>query len=129
MLDVMLAGIGGVAGFCALAGLACRIWPGLLTGLSTWLYSHVDPGRIPYDSIMNRHWSQSRELVEGQERMRESLVEIRKDTIKNTILQLIQREGDHSDEVAYELSKLEDLHAECWVMDVARDYIKKQRFA
>jgi hypothetical protein len=35
------------------------------------------------------------------------------------------REGDQSAQIRYELSKLEALHATCWVMQEAEDYLSK----
>lgn len=134
-LEGMLAGVGGVAGFTAILALILKLWPGALAALSTWLYSHVDPDKIPYGSAMNDHWAQTRELAEGQREIREQLTafdaairaenrELRKDSIKNVIISLMaDRDADHSTEIRYELDKLAALDADCWVIDAAKAYI------
>lgn len=134
-LEGMLAGVGGVAGFTAIIALILKLWPGALANLSTWLYSHVDPERIPYGSAMNAHWAQTRELAEGQREIRDQLAaydeairaenrELRKDSIKNVIISLMaDKDADHSTEIRYELDKLAQLDADCWVIDAAKEYI------
>ena len=134
-LTDMLASVGGVAGLVAVLGFILKIWPGAASGLATWLYSHIDPDRIPYGSAMNAHWAATRELIEGQQDVRRNLAdldeairaenrELRKDSVKNVILSLMaDKSVDHSAEIRYELAKLEDLDADCWVVDAARDYI------
>lgn len=134
-LESLLAGVGGVAGFTAIAALILKIWPGATTALSTWLYSNIDPLKIPYGSPMNAHWAQTRELAEGQREIREQLTafdqairaenrELRKDSIKNVIISLMaDKDTDHSTEIRYELEKLSALDADCWVVDAAREYI------
>lgn len=124
IIAAMIGSVGGVAGMTAVMGLVLKAWPSLTRTASTWLYSHIDPERLPYGSAMNRHWEQQRQIAETQQEIRASLAETQRDIIKNTILQLVRdSKADHSREVAYELSKLEDLESRCWVMDVARDYI------
>ena len=134
-LESLLAGVGGVAGFTAIAALVLKIWPGATTALSTWLYSNIDPLKIPYGSHMNAHWAQTRELAEGQREIREQLTafdaairaenrELRKDSIKNVIISLMaDKDTDHSTEIRYELEKLSALDADCWVIDAAKEYI------
>lgn len=103
---------------CAVVG---RIWPDTLTAFASWLYGHVDPERLQYGSVMNRHWEEQREL---RERFDIEVRELRKDTIKNTLIQLMQdRDSDHSEAVRYELAKLEHLKADCWVVGAARRYL------
>lgn len=134
-LESLLAGVGGVAGFTAIAALVLKIWPGATAALSTWLYSNIDPLRIPYGSPMNAHWAQTRELADGQREIREQLAafdeairaenrELRKDSIKNVIISLMaDKDADHSTEIRYELDKLAALDADCWVIDAAKEYI------
>lgn len=124
LVESMLGAVGGVAGLVAVAGLLVKVWPGVAATVATWLYAHLDPNRLPYGSEANRHWAQQREIAETQHEIQEALRETQRDIIKNTILQLIRDgDADHTSEVAYELSKLESLDSQCWVMDVARDYI------
>ena len=116
--------VGGLLGSPLLV-LACavvgRIWPDTLTAFASWLYGHVDPERLQSGSVMNRHWEEQREL---RERFDIEVRELRKDTIKNTLIQLMQdRDSDHSEAVRYELAKLEHLKADCWVVGAARRYL------
>lgn len=134
-LESILAGVGGVAGFTAILALLLKIWPGAATTLSTWLYSHVDPLKLPYGSPMNAHWAQTRELADGQREIRDQLAtfdeniraenrELRKDSIKNVLISLMaDKDADHSTEIRYELEKLAALDADCWVIDAAKEYI------
>ena len=102
-----------------------RVWPDTLTSLSTWMYSHVDPGRLPHDSEVNRHWARTHDLGVRMDRLDAQMVEVRKDQIKAVLIQLMSdKDHDRSTEVRYELSKLEALHADCWIMDYARDYLR-----
>lgn len=57
------------------------------------------------------------------QRLESAQQEMSKDTIKNTILMLMNMQGDHRTEVRYELEKLERLGADCWIMDAARKYV------
>lgn len=123
-LEGVLGGVGGVGGLIGLLAFVSGVWPKTWTLLSTWMYSHIDPSRLPYGSEANRHWAQQRKIAETQHEIQDALRETQRDIIKNTILQLIRDQNeDHTSEVAYELSKLEALESRCWVMDVARDYI------
>jgi hypothetical protein len=117
MLDSLLGGLLSAPALIALVGLIVKIFPSTMAGFSTWLYAHVDPGRLPYDSAMNRHWEESREVMV-------QLREIQKDTIKNTLMSLMEQPGDQSVKVRYELAKLERLHAECWIMGEAEQYLE-----
>ena len=123
MLDSLTGGLISDAVVVAVLGLVIKLWPGSIARLSTWLYSHVDPGQLPYGSAMNRHWQQTHEMSERIRETNEQLIEIRKDTIKNTLIGLMDQPGDQSTKVRYELSKLESLHAHCWVMQEAEDYL------
>ena len=126
MLDALLAGIGGVGGLCAATGLILKLWPGTLDALANGLYAHVDPSKLPYDSVLSQHFAHTREMRERQDAVDELLKEMQRDTVKNTILQLLlDRDHDHSREVAYELQKLDALHAECWIVPMAQEYIAK----
>lgn len=101
-----------------------KIWPDSLTAFSTWLYSHVDPERLPYGSEMNAHWAQSRELGERLDRFEATQHEVQKDTIKNTLINLMaDTVRDHSEAVRYELDKLKRLNADCWIVDAAERYL------
>lgn len=125
MLQTFLASVGGVGGAVAVITLVVNCWPGALERLSTGLYAHVNPARLPYDSDLSRHFAHSRETREAQADLRGRLDELQRDTIKNTIISLIygDRTVDHSEAVRYEMGKLEKLDARCWVMDAARDYL------
>lgn len=123
MLDSLTGGLISDAVVVAVLGLVIKLWPGSIARLSTWLYSHVDPGQLPYGSAMNRHWQQTQEMSERIRETNEQLIEIRKDTIKNTLIGLMEQPGDQSTKVRYELSKLEALHASCWVMQEAESYL------
>ena len=104
-----------------------KIWPDSLTAFSSWLYSHVDPERLPYGSEMNAHWAHSREFGERLDRVEAGQHEIAKDVIKNTILNLMGDTGhDHSEAIRYELDKLKRLHADCWVIGAAERYLINQ---
>lgn len=80
----------------ALLGLLLRLWPTLAHAYARWVGSNMP-----------------------------QLSEIQKDTIKNTLIALMNEPGDHSEAVRYELSKLEQLHAHCWVMTIAEDYLEQ----
>lgn len=123
MLDSLTGGLISDGVVIALLGLIVKIWPKGLSTLATWFYSHVDPGQLPYDSDMNRHWRQTSELRRQTEQVQDQLWEIRKDIIKNTLVSLMEQPGDQSAKVRYELSKLESLDAHCWVMQEAEDYL------
>jgi hypothetical protein len=123
MIQSLIGSLLSAPALIALAALVSKLWPGMVTGLSTWLYAHVDPGKLPYDSAMNRHWMQTNQLGKDLEELKQLNREDRKDTIKNTLIALMGRDGDQSAQIRYELSKLEALHATCWVMQEAEDYL------
>lgn len=135
-MSEFLAAVGGIAGFCALASLLLKIFPTLSASLATWLYDHVDPSRLTHGGIMNKHWTQAREtshevsqlssqITDLAKRLEHETTELRKDTIKNTIIGLMaDKDADHSTEIRYELDKLSQLGANCWVIHAAESYIE-----
>jgi hypothetical protein len=125
MIQSLIGSLLSAPALIALAALVSKLWPGMLASLGTWLYAHVDPGRLPYDSAMNRHWMQTNKLAGDIEELKSLQLEGSKDTIKNTLIALMAREGDQSAQIRYELSKLEALHATCWVMQEAEDYLSE----
>jgi hypothetical protein len=125
MIQSLIGSLLSAPALIALAALVSKLWPGTLASLGTWLYAHVDPGKLPYDSAMNRHWMQTNQLGENLEELKRLNREDRKDTIKNTLIALMAREGDQSVQIRYELSKLEALHATCWVMQESEDYLSE----
>lgn len=129
MLQNFLAGFGGVGGACALITLLLRIWPGALDALATGLYSHVRPERLPYDSPLSQHFAKTQQLVERTEKFDGRLDELYRDTIKNTIISLIygDQSHDHSEAVRYELTKLEKLGAQCWIVNAAEKYLEDRQ--
>lgn len=129
MLQNFLAGLGGVGGACALITLLLRIWPGALDALATGLYAHVQPERLPYDSPLSQHFAKTRMLEERTERVDGRLDELCRDTIKNTLISLIygDQSHDHSEAVSYELSKLEKLDAQCWIIAAAEKYLEDRQ--
>ena len=129
MLQTFLARYGGVGGACAVITLCLKIWPGALEGLATGLYSHVNPERLPYNSVLSQHFAKTRQLGERSERFDERMDELCRDTIKNTIISLIygDKDTDHSEAVSYELSKLEKLDAQCWIIAAAEKYLEDRQ--
>ena len=124
IINDLLSSIGGIAGFCALAGIVLKLWPGAVRRLGTMLYGNVDPDLLPAGSAMSAHWARTAELAEGQRRLEDNQREVRKDVIKNTLISLMaDRDADHSEAIRYELAKLAELDADCWVIDAARQYL------
>lgn len=122
--DALIGGLISSPLLLLVTAIIGKIWPDSLTALSTWLYSHVDPERLPYGSEMNAHWAQSRELGERLAMVETSQHEIAKDVIKNTLINLMADTGhDHSEAIRYELDKLRHLHADCWVVAAAERYL------
>ena len=121
MFQTFLAGFGGVGGACAVITLGLKVWPGALESLATGLYAHVNPERLPYNSVLSQHFAKTRQLGERSERVDGRLDELCRDTIKNTLISLIygDQSHDHSEAVSYELSKLEKLDAQCWIVAAA----------
>ena len=129
MLQNFLAGFGGVGGACALITLLLKVWPGALDSLATGLYSHVDPNRLPYNSVLSQHFAKTRQLGERTEKFDGRLDELCRDTIKNTLISLIygDKDTDHSEAVSYELAKLEKLDAQCWIVAAAEKYLEDRQ--
>lgn len=122
--DSLIGGMLGSPLVILAAGIIGRIWPDTLAAFASWLYGHVDPERLPYGSPMNRHWEQVSDQEERAARFESDMRELRKDTIKNTLIGLIcDKDTDHSEAVRYELDKLTALDANCWVVDAARRYL------
>mgnify|MGYP006934533412 FL=1 len=128
MIQSFLAGFGGVGGACAVVTLILKIWPGALEALATGLYGHVNPERLPYNSVLSQHFAKTRQLDERTEKFDERVDELCRDTIKNTLISLIYGDPahDHSEAVRYELSKLEKLDARCWIVDAAQRYLDER---
>ena len=116
MLQNFLAGFGGVGGACALITLLLKVW-------------HVRPERLPYDSPLSQHFAKTRQLGERTEKFDDRMDELCRDTIKNTIISLIYGDKDtaHSEAVSYELSKLEKLDAQCWIVNAAEKYLEDRQ--
>ena len=129
MLQTFLAGFGGVGGACAVITLCLKLWPGALEALATGLYAHVNPERLPYNSVLSQHFAKTRQLGEQTARFDERMDELCRDTIKNTLISLIygDQSHDHSEAVRYELSKLEKLDARCWIVDAAEKYLEERQ--
>lgn len=129
MLQNFLAGFGGVGGACALITLGLKVWPGALDALATGLYSHVQPERLPYDSPLSQHFAKTRMLGERTEKFDDRMDELCRDTIKNTLISLMygDRTTDHSEAVRYELTKLEKLDAQCWIVTAAEKYLEDRQ--
>ena len=128
MFQTFLAGFGGVGGACAVITLCLKIWPGALESLATGLYAHVNPERLPYNSVLSQHFAKTRQLGERTEKFDERMDELCRDTIKNTIISLIYgKDTDHSEAVSYELSKLEKLDAQCWIVAAAEKYLEDRQ--
>ena len=129
MLQNFLAGFGGVGGACAVITLCLKVWPGALESLATGLYAHVNPERLPYNSVLSQHFAKTRQLGERSERFDGRLDELCRDTIKNTLISLIygDQAHDHSEAVRYELAKLEKLDAQCWIVNAAEKYLEDRQ--
>lgn len=118
-----------MGGACALITLGLKVWPGALEALATGLYSHVDPNRLPYNSVLSQHFAKTRTLGERTSKIDDRMDELCRDTIKNTIISLIygDKDTDHSEAVSYELSKLEKLDAQCWIVAAAEKYLEDRQ--
>ena len=129
MLRTFLSSVGGVGGAVAVITFVVNCWPGALERLSTGLYAHVNPARLPYDSDLSRHFAETRQLGERTERFDERIDELCRDTIKNTLVSLIygDQSHDHSEAVRYELAKLERLDAQCWIVAAAQKYLEDRQ--
>lgn len=91
--------------------------------------AHVNPERLPYNSVLSQHFAKTRQLGERTERFDERMDELCRDTIKNTLISLIygDKDTDHSEAVSYELSKLEKLDAQCWIVAAAEKYLEDRQ--
>lgn len=129
MFQTFLAGFGGVGGACAVITLCLKVWPGALESLATGLYAHVNPERLPYNSVLSQHFAKTRTLGERTSKIDDRMDELCRDTIKNTIISLIygDKDTDHSEAVSYELSKLEKLDAQCWIVAAAEKYLEDRQ--
>ena len=129
MFQTFLAGFGGVGGACAVITLCLKVWPGALEALATGLYSHVNPERLPYNSVLSQHFAKTRQFGERTEKFDERMDELCRDTIKNTLISLIYGDSnhDHSEAVRYELAKLEKLDAQCWIVSAAEKYLEDRQ--
>ena len=129
MFQTFLAGFGGVGGACALITLGLKVRPGALDALATGLYSHVRPERLPYDSPLSQHFAKPRTLGERTSKIADRMDELCRATIKNTLISLIygDKDTDHSEAVSYELSKLEKLDAQCWIVAAAEKYLEDRQ--
>lgn len=129
MFQTFLAGFGGVGGACAVITLCLKIWPGALESLATGLYAHVNPERLPYNSVLSQHFAKTRTLGEWTSKIDDRMNELCRDTIKNTLISLIygDQSHDHSEAVRYELAKLEKLDAQCWIISAAEKYLEERQ--
>lgn len=117
-------------------GLLIKIFPGFWKKFSTSVLASAEIKKLPWDSDANHlieeiHGSENA-LKEHQKqedayhvRFEETLAEIQKDIIKNTLMTLMRSPADESERVRYELAKLEHLDADCWIVDVATSYLKE----
>lgn len=123
-----LGGIGGGAGAIALVGLVVKLFPSLWGKFSTSVLTSANLAKLPYDSQMNKLVHKVETETTHYQELKETLVEIQKDTIKNTLMSLMASSKDESDRVRYEMGKLEKLDADCWVMEAAADYLKDHHY-
>lgn len=123
-----LGGIGGGAGAIALVGLVAKIFPGIWEHFATATLQSANLEKLAWDSQANKlvHRVADEEIHYSE--LKETLVEIQKDTIKNTLMSLMASPRDESDRVRYEMGKLEKLDADCWVMLAAADYLKEHHY-
>ena len=109
-------------------GLLVKAFPQLSVKFATWVATKIDPDQFPYGSNINEHWHQVARVGERIENMQDTidvqLKEIQKDVVKNTIMNLMDKPGDNSVDIRYELNKLEKLNASCWIMDLAEEYLR-----
>lgn len=81
------------------------------------------------DSPLSQYFAKTRQLGERTEKFDDRMDELCRDTIKNTIISLIygDKDTDHSEAVSYELSKLEKLDAQCWIVAAAEKYLEDRQ--
>jgi hypothetical protein len=126
-LQDVVSGVAGGAGFVAVLGFILKIFPSVWERLATSLLANVDWDKLPSNTVAAQLRTEVAAETDYHRKFDERLDEMAKDQIKPVIMQLIGLPGDHSREVAYELDKLEDLGADCWIVPVARDYITQHR--
>lgn len=107
----------------ALITLLLKVCPPLSRWISNRIAERIDPNAVRYDSWLHSHIDALAAHGEALQRLEQSQIESRKDTIKNTIIMLMSMQGDHRVEVRYELGKLETLNSDCWIVDAARKYV------
>lgn len=129
--DGIIAGLVSSPLLVLVAGVVTKVWPDTLATFSSWLYAHVDPDKLPFGSEINKHWAQAHDMAEWKKDVEQrfthiddQLTEVQKDGIKNVLMfPISDKTRDNSEHVAYELAKLEALHADCWIVDAARKYL------
>lgn len=107
----------------ALITLLLKVFPSLAERLADNTILRSNPDRLPASSWVVQHLDAIKQHGEALNRLESSQFEVRKDTIKNTIIMLMNLDGDHRSEVRYELAKLEAMDCDCWVVDAARRYV------
>lgn len=142
-LQDVVSGIAGGAGFVTVLGFILKIFPKTWGKLATSLFANVDFGKLPYESDANRlvhevHADTERlkeqaahvdeRLDEISRQSRSQFEELTKDTVKNTIMQLMRSTDDESDNIRYELEKLRKYDAECWVVERAEAYLATHKY-
>ncbi|MCI1984066.1 MAG: hypothetical protein LKJ47_04765 [Bifidobacteriaceae bacterium] len=115
LLNDILSGMGGGAGVIALLGLIIKLFPGAWHRFCVAVAAGVILSKLPSDSEIAKLVAQVSTEDEYHRKFDERMDEVQKDQIKPVIMQLIGLPGDHSKEVAYELDKLEELGADCWI--------------
>ncbi len=106
-----------LGGILSIIVASLTISPTLRGRLARWLLQSADPQDLPHDAPLRR-------LGDRIDTIQDSLDELQRDTVKNTILHLMRDDGeDHSQEIAYELAKLRKLGGDCWVVDAAESYL------
>ncbi|MCI1914655.1 MAG: hypothetical protein LKJ05_02850 [Bifidobacteriaceae bacterium] len=123
ILSEIISGMGGGGVLIAAIGLVLKLAPGLWQRAADSLLNTVDFSKLDADSQARKLYETVSQEEDYHTKFDHRLDEVQKDQIKPVIMQLISLPGDHSHEVAYEMDKLEDLGADCWIMPVARDYI------
>lgn len=126
--DDFLGGVGGGAGVIALVGLIAKLFPNIWERFATATLQSANLEKLTWDSPANKLVHKVMSEEKEYQELKDTLIEIQKDTIKNTILSLMKSRRDESDRVRYEMGKLEKLHADCWVMDAAADYLKEHHY-
>lgn len=123
MWEDWLVSLASPAVVIALVTLVLRVSPALCKSIANWVGEHITPEGLRVDCWLAHHVQAIEEHGRMLQRLESAQQEMSKDTIKNTILMLMNMHGDHRTEVRYELEKLERLGADCWIMDAARKYV------